>query len=424
MKLTVEPGRIAGDVTILPSKSHLHRLLIVAALAEGETFLRSGHTEAEDVETTIACMRALGAEIERVEGGFQVKPLDRANLPKTAILPCKESGSTLRFLLPVVCALGVQGEFHMAGRLPERPMAPLDAELTQKGIRLWRPSPDVLCCQGQLQGGDFAIPGDISSQYITGLLLALPLLAEDSRLTVHAPIESEDYIEMTREVLASFGAAPAQTENCYQIRGGTVFQSPGTADAEGDWSNAAFWVVAGAMPGGRIRLRGLNKNSRQGDKAVCDIVEQMGAVVQWEGDAITISEGTRRGVEIDAAAIPDVIPVLTALAAVSEGVTLIRNAARLRLKESDRLTATAETLNTLGADVTELPDGLEIKGVPSLKGGTVDSWGDHRIAMTAGIASAACTEPVTITGAEAVRKSYPQFWDELEQLGKRIRREV
>jgi len=420
MVVRVQAGQIAGDVTIIPSKSHLHRLLIAAALADGETLLRSGKTEAEDVEATIACLQALGAEVDRVADGFQVKPIDRTKLPKSAILPVRESGSTLRFMLPIVCALGVQGEFHMAGRLPERPMEPLDRELTQKGIRLWKKSPNILCTEGQLESGAFELPGDISSQYITGLLLALPLLAGDSHLTVHEPIESEDYIEMTLEVLETFGGLPEKRGNRYQIKGGETFRSPGAALVEGDWSNAAFWLVAGVMPGGNIRLGGLNPESKQGDKEACAILRRMGANVTWEDGIITVTEGVRRSTEIDAAGVPDLIPVLSAIAAICEGTTIVRNAARLRIKESDRLTATAQTLNALGAKVKELPDGLEITGVPRLVGGTVDSWGDHRIAMTAAIASAACDNPVTITGAEAVRKSYPQFWRELERLGKHL----
>ena len=409
---------------MIPSKSHLHRLLIAAALADGETLLQASPTEAEDIAATAACLEALGAEITKLDGGgFRVKPIDRENLPHHAVLPCKESGSTLRFMVPIVCALGVRGEFRMEGRLPERPMDPLDRELAQGGIRLTRPERGILCCEGQLQSGDFSLPGDISSQYITGLLMALPLLAGDSSLTVHEPIESEDYINMTLAVLETFGQLPESSKNRYQIPGGKPFQSPGKTMTEGDWSNAAFWLSAGAMPGGDMRLGGLDPQSRQGDKEVCNILAQMGAHVSWEGDIIHVSEGTRQGVEIDATAIPDLIPVLSAVAAVGEGITVIRNAARLRLKESDRLTATAETLNALGANVIEQADGLEIRGVPRLKGGTVDAWGDHRIAMTAAIASTACEEPVTITGAEAVRKSYPQFWSELARLGKELTEE-
>jgi len=436
MKAKVLPGPLAGSLTILPSKSHLHRLLICAALADKETFISSAPTEAEDVAATMACLTALGATIRPYslpregcpEGagwcppteGWLITPIDHNNLPTHAVLPCRESGSTFRFMLPLVCALGVSGEFHMAGRLPERPLAPLDEELTRQGITLTRPEPKILCTEGKLQAGDFLLPGNVSSQYITGLLMALPLLTGDSTLTVEGRVESADYIHMTREATAAFGRTPTLIENRYEIQGGGQYQSPGTVNSEGDWSNAAFWLCAGAMPGGNIALQGLDPQSRQGDKALVDILAKMGAKITWTDSVVTVQEGTRSALQIDAAAIPDLIPVLSAVAAVSRGYTVIKNAARLRLKESDRLAATATVLNTLGAKIQETPDGLKIEGVPFLTGGTVDAWGDHRIAMMAAIASTACKHPVTITGAEAVRKSYPQFWQELAALGKEV----
>ena len=419
MEITIKPGNINGTVTILPSKSHLHRLLIIAALADRETFIRAGHTEAEDVEATIACLHALGAEVARQRDGFAVTPLRACAKDGRVILPCRESGSTLRFLVPVVCTLGVTGDFQMAGRLPERPMEFLEAELSRHGITFSRPAPDILRCEGKLTPGSYAVPGNISSQYITGLMLALPLLGGDSVLTVSEPVESENYIDMTIDAAAVFGRKPEVLGGYqYKIRGVGGFAGPGEVMAEGDWSNAAFWLCAGAMPGGNVTCRGLNPNSLQGDKEVCGILERMGAKISWNGDAVTVTEGVRRGVEIDAAAIPDIIPVISAVAAVSDGTTLIRNASRLRLKESDRLKSTASVLNSLGAKVSELPDGLRIDGVPCLSGGTADSWGDHRIAMMAAIASSACRSPVTITGAEAVNKSYPDFFDRLADLGK------
>jgi len=323
-------------------------------------------------------------------------------------------------MLPIVCALGVSGEFHMAGRLPQRPLVPLDGELERHGIVLTRPNPDVLCTEGRLQPGSYTLPGNVSSQYITGLLLALPLLSADSTLTVKGAVESADYIHMTLEAAVTFGVAPTLEKNCYHIKGDAPYQSPGTVIAEGDWSNAAFWLCAGAMPAGDIEVHGLNPASSQGDREIVGVLKRMGAGITWMDDVIVSCEDTRRAVEIDAAAIPDLIPVLAAVAAVSRGHTIIKNAARLRIKESDRLASTAQTLNALGANVTEKPDGLQIEGVSQLQGGTVDAWGDHRIAMMAAIASTACNGTVSITGAEAVRKSYPQFWEELAKLGKEV----
>ena len=420
MTVTISPAPLRGKVSIIPSKSHLHRLLICAAFSDRETYIRSAPTQAEDVAATVNCLVALGAKISRVTGGFQVTPVNLAALPNSATLPCGESGSTFRFMLPVVCALGVSAEFHMAGRLPERPLTPLTDQLQSHGITISRPRPEILCTNGMLIPGDFSIPGNISSQYVTGLLFALPLLARSSRLTVEGAIESENYISMTLQTLAEFGRQPDADKNSYHITGGCAFRSPGDMYAEGDWSNAAFWLCAGALHGGSLTVQGLSKSSLQGDKEVISILEKMGAKAQWHGDDVVVSENKRNAVEFDAAGIPDLVPILSLVAAVSDGRTVIKNAARLRMKESDRLASVTATLNALGAKVIEGSDSLSIDGVKSLKGGTVEAWGDHRIAMTAAIAACACENAVTIKGAQAVSKSYPQFFDELASLGAHI----
>lgn len=416
MTRTIFPSPIRGEVTILPSKSHLHRLLICAALADGESVLHCGESDAEDVLATIRCLTALGAVITREEDGLHVRPFTRDSLPKHCILPCGESGSTLRFLLPVVCALGIQGEFRLEGRLPQRPLAPLDQQLMAHGCRLWREG-SSLFCEGQLTPGEFTLPGNVSSQYISGLLFALPLLASSSTLSLEGGLESADYIAMTIDALKAFSLELSCLNYVYHIPGGAPFRTPGKVSVEGDWSNAAFWLCAGALPGGAIRCRGLNPKSRQGDKAICEILEAMGAHLVWEEQNLLVFEGTRQAVEIDASPIPDLVPALSCLAAVSQGETYIKNAGRLRLKESDRLAAVTQTLRTLGAQITEEADALRILGVFQLQGGTVDAWGDHRIAMMAAIATASCKNPVTISGAEAVRKSYPSFWTVLSTLG-------
>jgi len=420
VRVTLAPGVIKGEVRAIPSKSHLHRLLICAALAQTPTLLRCPPTGAEDITATIGCLSALGAKVERLPEGFAVTPIDRFRLPVSATLPCGESGSTLRFMLPIAAALGVSSRFEMAGRLPARPLAPLDEQLTGGGATLSWESPSVLRCEGQLRPAHYTLPGDISSQYITGLLLALPLLRYDSVLHVEGEVESADYIAMTLEAMATFGQIPEDDAGDYIIRGGRSFTSPGETDCEGDWSNAAFWLCAGAMPGGDITCHGLSADSSQGDKDVLAVLEQMGAHVSWQGNTLRVREGVRRGIEIDGRATPDLIPVLCAVAALAQGETVVTNAARLRLKESDRITATAQTLNALGANVTELESGLRIQGMTSLAGGECDSWGDHRIAMMAAIACAGCTGAVTITGGQAVRKSYPTFWGELATLGRQV----
>jgi len=444
------------EICAIPSKSHLHRLLICAALADRETFIKCTHLEQEgaDIKATIGCLVALGAGIERVGEGYNVRPIDRDALPskcdermnntevvgatalgrpqirmvegdhpynkhhkRQRILDCKESGSTLRFMLPVVCALGISCEFHMSGRLSERPMTHLEDELRRGGVRIWRPSENILCCEGKLASGEYHLPGNISSQYITGMLMALPLLDENSALHVSEPIESQGYIDMTLGVIGKFGqrfdSHHPKGQMTYKISGTQKLTSPKTISTEGDWSNAAFWLGAGAIQDVGVRVSGLDKESAQGDRATCEILTQMGAHVSWDGEIVCVSCGQLRGIEIDASNIPDLIPILSLVASISEGETWITNASRLRLKESDRLMTIADVLNTLGAKVTEEIDGLRIKGVPHLIGGAVDSYNDHRIAMMAGIASIVTDGEVIVKGAEAVDKSYPQFWQVL-----------
>jgi 3-phosphoshikimate 1-carboxyvinyltransferase len=416
-------------------------------LADKCTLISCAETEAEDIHATINCLTALGATIGRNEDGFSVTPIDKSLLAKSSkaenagsepiIFPCGESGSTLRFMLPVVCALGIRGAFEMKGRLPERPLAPLDAQLQKHGIRLWRDQPGILNCEGQLQASDdYTLPGDISSQYVTGLLMALPLLSAPSKLTVAAPIESADYVVMTLDTAEAFSARPVtkknfykdsrntrfdtRTDTEYEIEGIGTFTSPAQVSTDGDWSNAAFWLCAGAMPRGNVWFSGLQKESTQGDREIYTLLNKMGANITWDGDKIHAQEADRHSSDIDARAIPDLIPILAAVAAVGQGTTTFRNASRLRIKESDRLMSTAKTLKALGANIRETADGLVVQGVKKLGGGIVDAHGDHRIAMMAAIASTACTEPVTITGAQAVKKSYPNFWNDLKSLGKKV----
>ncbi|MCL2199042.1 MAG: 3-phosphoshikimate 1-carboxyvinyltransferase [Defluviitaleaceae bacterium] len=427
MTVKIFPGKIFGEIQAIPSKSHLHRLLIYAALADKETFISCAETNAEDIVATISCLSALGARIVKKEDGFFVTPIDRDSLPRGVVtLPCCESGSTLRFLLPVVAALGVHGAFEMKGRLAERPLAPLDEQLQKHGVKLWRDDDGLLHCEGQLSSGDFVLPGDVSSQYVTGLLMALPLLGDGSVLTVSTPVESADYIEITKKTAREFGVKSVTINSPESVRytiSPCEFKSPERVTAEGDWSNSAFWLCAGAMPGGDMTVSGLEKNSTQGDREIVNILEKMGARVTWEAKSVNIKEGTRTLPEIDGAAIPDLIPVLAAVAAVSEGTTIFKNAARLRIKESDRLKTTADTLSKLGADIKETPDGLIVNGKKTLIGGEVNGHGDHRIPMMAAVASTACQNPVTVTGAQAVNKSYPAFWEDLRLLGKKTETE-
>lgn len=414
MNLTLSPSPLSGSIPAIPSKSMAHRLLICAALANAPTWIGCQGTS-RDIEATADCLRAVGAAIGRTENGFQVTP---GPVQSSCTLPCGESGSTLRFLLPVAAALGLDAAFSMEGRLPQRPLDPLDRELIRHGASLSRPAPDVLRCTGKLRPGDYTLPGNVSSQYISGLLFALPLLDGPSTLTVTGTVESAPYISMTLDALRQFGVEISVENQVYSIPA-QGYGSPGQAQVEGDWSNAAFWLCAGALGKG-VTVTGLNPDSLQGDKAVFDLLTRFGAGTRAADGSYAVSPGQLRPLDIDAAAIPDLAPILTVMAAAAPGTTRIYNAGRLRLKESDRIETVWRMLTNLGAEAEQTEDGLRIHGGHPLPGGTVDSCNDHRIAMAAAVASCLCTGPVTVKGAEAVRKSYPRFWEDFERLGGEI----
>ena len=407
------PGPRWGSVRIPASKSQAHRLLISAALGSSETTLECEGVS-KDILATISCLQALGAGI-RLEGNTVfIRPI-RQTPEGLCRLSCGESGSTLRFLLPLAGALGAEAEFLREGRLPDRPLAPLDQQLREHGMELLEQG-NKLLCRGRLSAGNYKLPGDVSSQFISGLLLSLPLLEGDSSLTVAGRVESAHYIAMTEKTLRECGIRFSRQGDTYKIPGGQRTTLPSPASVEGDWSNAAFFLCMGALSPQGICVRGLNLDSVQGDREILSLLRSIGAHVTATQDSVSVKRGALRGLRVDASAIPDLIPVLSVVAALSEGETRIENAGRLRLKESDRLKSTAKLLRDLGGDVTELPDGLLISGRKQLKGGFADSVGDHRIAMAAAVAACCCTEPVTVCGAESVEKSYPAFWRDWECL--------
>ena len=414
MIVNITPGPRTGCVRIPASKSQAHRLLICAALGQEDCVIRCDGIS-KDIAATIACLNALGAEICKSESGvLSIRPI-RETPAGLCALPCGESGSTLRFLLPVVGALGAEAVFLREGRLPQRPLAPLDAELSAHGMTL-RSEGERLCCSGQLRPGDWSLPGNVSSQYISGLLMALPLITGGSSLTIEGKLESAAYVTMTEDALRLAGIRIEKDGQRYAIPGGQRGSISGEIEVEGDWSNAAFFLSIGALSGGGLKLTGLSEASSQGDRAAWEILRRFGAEGCVTGEGHLIRRGKLIAQTIDAAPIPDLIPVLSVVASLAEGETRIVNAGRLRLKESDRLMSTTRMLQALGADITELEDGLVIRGRAQLDGGTVDAMGDHRIAMSAAVAACACTGPVTVLGAQCVEKSYPRFWQDFNKL--------
>ena len=390
MDITIQPRKLQGRITAIPSKSQAHRLLICAAFADRPTALRCPETN-RDITATAECLRALGASVVRTADGYTVRPIGK--LPEKAELPCCESGSTLRFLLPIVGALGVNTTFRMEGRLPERPLSPLWEEMERMGCTLTRPTSDTIRCTGKLRSGHYTIDGGISSQFITGLLYALSLIPGGGRLEITGKIESRPYIEMTRKAMKTFGVS---TENNI-LTGQDRYISPGCMTVEGDWSNGAFFLAAQAL-GSAITVDNLDPASPQGDRAVADLLPRL-----------------EKSLTIDAADIPDLVPILAVAAAAKKGA-VFTSIGRLRIKESDRVAAVIAMLKALGGHAHADADTLTVEAA-ALTGGTVDARNDHRIAMAAAIAATVCTKPVTILGAQCTEKSYPAFWEEYKRLG-------
>lgn len=434
MNVQINPKPLCGKVKAIASKSHAHRLLLGAALCD----IGNGHIDSckvhisemnEDLEATKNC-------ITRLE---QTEP----------VFFCNESGSTLRFFLPIAMALKERAEFWGAGRLPERPLSPLKEEMERHGCGFgtgFRPSATVgtsgadssgtgapelppqarhiITAEGRLQSGRYSLAGNISSQYITGLLFALPLLDGDSILDITSPLESAGYVDLTLEVLKLFGiriqifTAQSNANIRFVIKGGQRYTSPGEVSAEGDWSNAAFWIAADLLGRTRspkaadiscigVECTDLNPDSSQGDKRIVEFA-----------DIIKENANTSETLEFDVSQVPDLVPILSVMCCCRrDGTSKIVNAGRLRIKESDRLATVHEMLEALGAEIEEGEDSLTIYGTGSLTGGTVDGHNDHRIVMAAAAASVLCREPVTILGAEAVNKSYPAFWSDFRSLG-------
>ncbi len=417
MKLSIFPSTPKGQISAIASKSAAHRALICAAFSDRPTKIVCEETN-NDIEATAACLSALGARVERRAPYYTVTPVCPENVTQGAVLPAGESGSTLRFLLPVAAALGAECTFTMAGRLPLRPLSPLSEELEAHGIKLIK-SGNELTLHGKLCGNSFGIDGGVSSQFVSGLLFALAVVGGDATLTVSGKIESAPYIKMTEETLAEFGITLKKHENTYTFKKGSCLASPELLRVEGDWSNAAFPLCIGVL-GGDVTLVGANTASSQGDRAVLEILRRMGADIKETANGLRAVKSKLCGTEIDASQIPDLVPVLATAASVAKGKTTIYGASRLRLKESDRLATTAEMLGALGADVTVTDDGLVIVGKERLLGGSVSSHNDHRIAMSAAAASVICDAPVQLDGAEAVAKSYPAFWQDIAKLGVKI----
>lgn len=416
MNITITPTKLKGHITPPPSKSQAHRLIIAAALAGGKSTI-SNVAASQDIAATLSCMKVLGARAELESTTLTVTGIGEKRTPYSPCmcgaphLSCGESGSTLRFLIPVALAVAGGAFFTGEGRLLARPQAPYAALFAEKGI-FFAHEAQAITVGGNLRPGEYTIPGNVSSQFITGLLYALPLLDGESTIRVTTELESADYVAMTLDALRTFGITVEQENfRVFRIPGRQTYR-PRSLSVESDWSQAGFWYAAAGL-GNDVTVTGMDPDSIQGDKAI----------VHW-GGLIDSAPGRGHTVSIDVSRCPDLVPPAAAWGALMHGTLRLKNAGRLRIKESDRLSAVTAVLGAMGARITEGADSLTIEGQRSLPGGcTVDCCNDHRIAMMAAIAATRCERPVTLTGAECVKKSYPDFWEDYEALGGHILRQ-
>ncbi len=442
--ITIKPFTPNGSITAPPSKSDVHRAIICASLAKGKSIV-SPVAFSQDILATIDCARSLGAEVAVNENSLTIDGTNTFRT-KTAELNCRESGSTLRFMIPTAAAGGVSAVFSGKGRLPQRPMNVYTELLPKHGVECVsgrssgtsntsEVSYESAACtnqehaqgkckdslrqcfsvKGKLTAGRFDVPGDISSQFITGLMFALPLLEGDSVIHLTSPLQSKGYIDMTLGVMARFGVNIERDGDDYLIRGGQEY-TPQSYVCEGDWSQAAFFLTMGAL-GGEVTVHGLRSNSVQGDKEIVKLLERFGADVSTNADSVTCRKGKLAGIDIDASQIPDLVPILTVCACFAKGQTRIYNAQRVRLKESDRLAAISDALNSCGADISQTADGLIINGKESIAGGFANGCNDHRIVMSMAAAAARSGRGITVSDKESIAKSYENFFEDLAKVG-------
>lgn len=426
MKRTVFPSKLTGTIEAMPSKSASHRAVLMAALALGTTDIEP-LLLSEDIEATLNCCQQLGMTEGVVKTRSDYPSLVRARVLGRAgdsgprnlrVLDCGESGSTLRFLIPL--ALDGRGpvRFTGRGRLMQRPLGLYETMFRPQGIR-WELKGDELLVEGRLNPGEYEMPGDISSQFVTGLLLALPLLEAGSSIFLTSPLQSIAYVELTRLVQSEYGIR-SFWENDRQtlvIPGRQVPRSPRHLRIEGDWSQAAFYLTAGALSDSGITVTGLLRSSSQSDSAILGILQSMGAEIRAEENRITVLPSRLHSATVDCSQCPDIVPILSVAMTAAGGESRITGAHRLRLKESDRLSAMQKALTAVGGRCEETRDGLVIRGGLPLHGGTVDGCRDHRVVMAMAIASALSDEPIIISDTESVAKSDPAFWDEFSMLG-------
>lgn len=406
-----------GTIASIPAKAHAHRALICAALATSPSTIHISRTS-KDIDATMDSLRALGAHITYTQGIATVTPGVAPNIGK--VLP-HESGTTLRLLLPVSASICDAVEVDAQGRLPDRPLEPLLGEMKTHGVNFSQDKPPFTMT-GRLQGGNFNMVGDVSSQFFSGLLLAAPQLGL-STVTSTTPLQSSDYVTLTTETMKDFGVEvehtvpDGSTQEAFTVPLGASFIGRDDYQIEGDWSNAAIWMVAAGISGKPITITGMNQQSVQADRRIMQVMIDAGCNILWDGMNVTVTGRASKPIHVDLEQMPDMLPVMAALACSITGESAFINGARLRLKESDRLVAVANLVRDLGGTVREEGDNIYIKGTGRLRGGACDCVNDHRLVMAGTLMALISEHPVQLKDSEAITKSYPQFFDDWNLLG-------
>ena len=422
--MTIYPSKLSGKVSAPPSKSMANRAVLCGALANGESIIKNVELS-NDISAIIGAVRALGASV-KITGSGRIKTLEikgadiRENRGKTLSIDCGESGSLLRFMIPVVLAMAGGAHFEGCGLLPERPIGTYEKLFVPKGISWSHGDKNLpLDVSGKLKSGVYKLPGNISSQYITGLLFVLPMLEGNSQIVITGEFESRNYVDITVQMLSDFGVKVIAKEKGFYIPGGQRY-SPAQYSVEGDWSQAPYIILAGVLGAG-TEVPGLNQASLQGDKKIVDILSEMGADLRWRGDVLAAKSSELKAAKADVSQCPDLAPAIALAMACAKGRSLIYGGERLKIKESDRIMTVSNALNGIGAKVAPTGDGMIIDGVNALSGGRVDASNDHRIAMMTGVASCWCEHEINLKDSQSVNKSYPSFWEDFVILGGKIK---
>ncbi len=401
-------------IDIISSKSDAHRAFICSAIAE----IQGGKATDIKLKDISLDVERTAKALEKIKAASLSTCNDKSG--RRIELFVGESGSSLRFILPVVSALGISATFKMNDSLSKRPIDELLEVMTKNGAEIHRVDKNTIEVDGKLKAGIYELENSISSQFISGLIMALPLLAGKSEIRINSKLESEDYVNMTIDTLSKFGVKVMSIfesdHASFSITGSQKFIPLSEYVVEGDWSNAGFWFAAAVLSGKNIAVKGLQSDSKQADRRVLGIIETMGGSISRDKNGVIASAETLTGIDVDVSRIPDLAPVIALMMSVAEGRSSIVNAYRLKFKESDRLNSISCALNALGSNVVKTDDELVISGVKSLRGGEVDSFNDHRIAMMVAIASIVCDEKVILKNSSAVKKSYPGFFDELKKV--------